>query len=130
MQPLITLVTLGVDDLEKSLRFYRDGLGFSTERIVGDNSNTAPSLFFNCRRACVSHSGREKASRRCEDCHAEKLVAFSCQGRGFCPSCGARRMAETAALLTDEVLPRKPLRQRVLSLRSPCDSCSPLIRTR
>jgi hypothetical protein len=53
---------------------------------------------------------------RCEDCHAEKLVAFSCQGRGFCPSCGARRMAETAALLTDEVLPRKPLRQWVLSL--------------
>jgi ribosomal protein S27E len=28
---------------------------------------------------------------RCEDCHAEKLVAFSCMRRGFCPSCGARR---------------------------------------
>ena len=27
---------------------------------------------------------------RCEDCHAEKLVAFSCKRRGFCPSCGAR----------------------------------------
>ena len=25
---------------------------------------------------------------RCEDCHAEKLVAFSCKRRGFCPSCG------------------------------------------
>jgi ribosomal protein S27E len=35
---------------------------------------------------------------RCEHCHAEKLVAFSCKKRGFCPSCGARRMAETAAL--------------------------------
>jgi ribosomal protein S27E len=35
---------------------------------------------------------------RCEQCHAEKLVAFSCKKRGFCPSCGARRMAETAAL--------------------------------
>ena len=34
---------------------------------------------------------------RCEHCHAEKLVAFSCKKRGFCPSCGARRMAETAA---------------------------------
>jgi ribosomal protein S27E len=53
---------------------------------------------------------------RCEGCHAEKLVAFSCKRRGFCPSCGARRMTETAALLTDEVLPRKPLRQWVLSL--------------
>jgi len=53
---------------------------------------------------------------RCEHCHAEKLVAFSCKKRGFCPSCGARRMAETAALLTDEVLPERPLRQWVLSL--------------
>ena len=53
---------------------------------------------------------------RCEGCHAEKLVAFSCKKRGFCPSCGARRMAETAALLADEVLPERPLRQWVLSL--------------
>ena len=53
---------------------------------------------------------------RCEQCHAEKLVAFSCKKRGFCPSCGARRMAETAALLADEILPERPLRQWVLSL--------------
>jgi ribosomal protein S27E len=53
---------------------------------------------------------------RCEQCHAEKLVAFSCKKRGFCPSCGARRMAETAALLAGEVLPECPLRQWVLSL--------------
>ena len=30
--------------------------------------------------------------------HAEHLLAFSCKRRGFCPSCGARRMAESAAL--------------------------------
>jgi ribosomal protein S27E len=53
---------------------------------------------------------------RCETCHAEKLVAFSCKKRGFCPSCAARRMAETAALLVDQVLPERPLRQWVLSL--------------
>ena len=53
---------------------------------------------------------------RCADCHAERLVAFSCKRRGFCPSCGARRMAEGAALLVDEVLPREPLRQWVLSV--------------
>ena len=53
---------------------------------------------------------------RCEQCHAEKLVAFSCKKRGFCPSCGGRRMAESAALLVDEVLPERPLRQWVLSL--------------
>jgi hypothetical protein len=35
--------------------------------------------------------------------------------RGFCPSCGARRMADSAALLVDEVLPQQPMRQWVLS---------------
>jgi hypothetical protein len=53
---------------------------------------------------------------RCGSCHAEKLVAFSCKKRGFCPSCSARRMTETAALLVDDVLPERPLRQWVLSL--------------
>jgi hypothetical protein len=53
---------------------------------------------------------------RCEQCHAEKLLAFICKKRAFCPSCGARRMAETAALLAKESLPERPLRQWVLSL--------------
>ena len=56
---------------------------------------------------------------RCESCHAERLVAFSCKRRGFCPSCGARRMAESAALLVDEVLPQQPMRQWVLSVPFP-----------
>jgi hypothetical protein len=42
-------------------------------------------------------------------------VAFSCKRRGFCPSCGARRMVETAAHLVDHVIPRVPVRQWVLS---------------
>ncbi len=56
---------------------------------------------------------------RCETCHDEKLVAFSCKRRGFCPSCGARRMADSAALLVDEVLPHQPMRQWVLSVPFP-----------
>lgn len=35
MKPRITVLTLGVNDLEVSLRFYREGLGFCTEGIVG-----------------------------------------------------------------------------------------------
>ena len=35
MKPRITVITLGVDDLEASLHFYRDGLGFATEGIIG-----------------------------------------------------------------------------------------------
>ena len=54
---------------------------------------------------------------RCDTCHAERLLAFSCKRRGFCPSCGARRMTESAALLVDEILPQQPLRQWVLSAR-------------
>ena len=52
---------------------------------------------------------------RCGDCGHEKLVAFSCKRRGICPSCGARRMAETAAHLVDHLIPRVPVRQWVLS---------------
>ena len=52
---------------------------------------------------------------RCEDCHAERLVAFSCKRRGFCPSYGARRMAESAALLVDDILPPLPMRQWVVT---------------
>lgn len=35
MKPRVTVITLGVDDLGAALRFYRDGLGFATEGIVG-----------------------------------------------------------------------------------------------
>src|SRR5258708_5161818 len=45
----------------------------------------------------------------------ERLVPFSCKGRGFCPSCGGRRMAERAAHLLNAVLPWVPVRQWVLT---------------
>jgi len=50
---------------------------------------------------------------QCEGCAREHLVPFSCKGRGFCPSCGGRRMTERAAHLVDEVLPWVPVRQWV-----------------
>lgn len=52
----------------------------------------------------------------CDACGCDRLVPFSCKGRGFCPSCGGRRMADTAAHLVDRVLPEVPVRQWVLSL--------------
>ena len=48
---------------------------------------------------------------RCDDCGRDMLVAFSCQRRGFCPSCDARRIAQTAAHLVDDVSPHVPVRQ-------------------
>jgi hypothetical protein len=56
---------------------------------------------------------------RCGECGHDKLLAFSCKRRGFCPSCGARRMSQTAAHLVDRVIPQVPLRQWVLSLPIP-----------
>lgn len=45
MQPRITVITLGVQDLEASLRFYRDGLGFATEGIVGQEFEHGAVVF-------------------------------------------------------------------------------------
>lgn len=56
------------------------------------------------------------ARARCEDCGHERLIPFSCKGRGICPSCNAPRMCEVAAHLTDHVLPHVPARQWVLSV--------------
>lgn len=45
MKPRITVITLGVDDLEKSLAFYRDGLGFPTEGIIGQEFDHGAAVF-------------------------------------------------------------------------------------
>jgi catechol 2,3-dioxygenase-like lactoylglutathione lyase family enzyme len=47
MKPRITLITLGVDDLERALRFYRDGLGLETEGIVGTEFEHGAVAFFD-----------------------------------------------------------------------------------
>jgi len=56
------------------------------------------------------------ARARCASCGYDFLVAFSCKGRGACPSCNAKRMAQTAAHLVDHVFPHVPVRQWVLSV--------------
>jgi hypothetical protein len=53
---------------------------------------------------------------RCEGCRREHLLPFSCKGRGWCPSCGGRRMTERAAHIVDAVLPWVPVRQWVLTV--------------
>lgn len=56
---------------------------------------------------------------RCPECAHEKRVAFSCKRRGFCPSCGAQRMVQSAAYLVDQIVPRVLVRQWVLSFTIP-----------
>jgi catechol 2,3-dioxygenase-like lactoylglutathione lyase family enzyme len=46
MKPRITIITLGVDDLDKSLTFYRDGLGLPTQGIIGNEFEHGAVVFF------------------------------------------------------------------------------------
>lgn len=64
MKPRITLLTLGVDDLEQAVRFYRDGLGLATEGIVGAEYEHGAVAFFDLQaglkmalwpRASIAH---------------------------------------------------------------------------
>lgn len=47
MKPRITVLTIGVDDLERALQFYRDGLGLATEGIVGQEFEHGAVAFFD-----------------------------------------------------------------------------------
>lgn len=71
MKPAISVITLGVDDLERSLRFYRDGLGLPTEGIIGKEFEHGAVAFFDLQpglklavwpRASLSHDAGVPAS--------------------------------------------------------------------
>ena len=47
MNPQISVLTLGVDDLERAVAFYRDGLGLVTQGIIGTEFEHGAVAFFN-----------------------------------------------------------------------------------
>ena len=53
---------------------------------------------------------------RCEECHHEYLLAHSCKGRYFCPSCHQRRVLEFSSFLSEHILEKVPHRQIVFSI--------------
>jgi hypothetical protein len=55
----------------------------------------------------------------CAQCCQEKIAAFSCKKRGWCPLCYAKRQAEVALHLLDDILPRAPYRQMVRGFSFP-----------
>lgn len=73
MEPRITILTIGVDDLEAAVRFYRDGLGLPTEGIVGTEYEYGAVAFFDLqagmrlalwpRRSIATDAGLPEASR-------------------------------------------------------------------
>jgi hypothetical protein len=84
------------------------------ERALPQYVRKELAAFLDCGRL-----DRGFARVRCETCDFTRLVAFSCKGRGVCPSCIARRMSDTAAHLVEHVLPEVPVRQWVLSVPVP-----------
>ncbi len=53
MKPRISVITIGVDDLERSLRFYRDGLGLKTDGIVGEEFEHGSVAFFKLQHGAT-----------------------------------------------------------------------------
>jgi catechol 2,3-dioxygenase-like lactoylglutathione lyase family enzyme len=62
MKPRITFVTLGVDDLERSLAFYRDGLGLSTQGIIGQELEYGAVAFFELTATPSERRRRESGA--------------------------------------------------------------------
>ena len=69
--------------------------------------------------------GGEPVRLRCDTCALERLVPFSCKGRGFCPSCGGRRMTERAARLVATVEDPHAIRAILESLGLPVEVPQP-----
>jgi hypothetical protein len=100
-------------------RLLADNLETFLARVQADDSRgDLPRFVVRELRAFLDCGVLARGFSRvhCSGCGKDALVAHSCKRRGFCPSCGARRMADTAAHLVDRVLPDVPVRQWVLAL--------------
>ena len=53
MKPRISVITLGVDDLERSMRFYRDGMGLPTEGVFGAEFEHGAVVFYNLQGGLI-----------------------------------------------------------------------------
>src|SRR5919112_3192224 len=53
MRPAFKLLTLAVDDLERALRFYRDGLGLPTEGIIGNEFEIGAVVFIHLKGGMI-----------------------------------------------------------------------------
>jgi catechol 2,3-dioxygenase-like lactoylglutathione lyase family enzyme len=53
VQPHITVITLGVDDLEAAVRFYRDGLGLPTDGIIGQEFEYGAVAWFKLHAGLI-----------------------------------------------------------------------------
>ena len=105
-----TLCRLVQQHVASSIAHTEARTGAELSRFIKDEFDT----FLEC--GILAHAFMRL---RCEECDHDKLLAFSCKRCGFCPSCGARRISQTAAQLVNHVIPHVRVRQWVLSLPIP-----------
>lgn len=79
MKPRISLLTIGVDDLERSLRFYRDGLGFPSKGIMGTEFEHGAVAFFD-----LANGLQLAAWRRADLAHDSGLTISPPSPTDFC----------------------------------------------
>jgi catechol 2,3-dioxygenase-like lactoylglutathione lyase family enzyme len=89
MKPQITLITLGVDDLERAVRFYRDGLSLQTVGIVGTEFEYGAVAFFDLQaglklalwsRKSIAHdTGLPLGSPSSTECTIGHNVSSTCE---------------------------------------------------
>jgi hypothetical protein len=103
---------------ERTLLYRTVQTNLATWLALADEGDPVPAYveqtFRRYLECAVLAQGFARA--RCGECGHDFLIAFSCKGRGICPSCNTRRMVATAAHLTDHVLPDLPVRQWVLAV--------------
>lgn len=94
MHPRITLITLGVDDLDRAVRFYRDGLGLPTEGIVGQEFEHGAVAFFD-----LAHGLRLALWPRASLAHDSGLAVAPRSATDFCLAHNVATRAEVDAVM-------------------------------
>ena len=94
MKPRITLITLAVGDLERAVRFYRDGLGWSTEGVVGREFERGAVAFFD-----LEHGLRLALWPRESLAHDSGLAATPGSATQFCLAHNVRSREEVNAVM-------------------------------
>jgi uncharacterized protein len=95
MEPRITLLTLGVDDLERAVAFYRDGLGFPTQGIVGTEFEHGAVAFFE-----LAGGLRLALWRRRDLAHDTGLPEAPASSTEFCMAHNVNSAEEVDAVLS------------------------------
>ena len=94
MDPRITLITLGVDDLDRAVHFYRDGLGLATQGVVGQEFEHGAVAFFD-----LAHGLRLALWPRASLAHDSGLAVSPRSTTDFCLAHNVAARAEVDAVM-------------------------------